>query len=69
MLRLQLGDDAFFELLRTWTSQNRHGSVTTDGFVSLAAEFGTASEVLELFRRWLDQAALPALPRSTRRRR
>jgi aminopeptidase N len=69
MLRLQLGDDAFFELLRRWTSQNRHGSVTTDGFISLAADFGKASDVLELFRRWLDEAALPALPRATRRRR
>ena len=68
MLRLQLGDAAFFELLRTWTSQNRHGSVTTDGFVSLAADFGDASDVQELFRRWLDEAALPALPRATRRR-
>jgi aminopeptidase len=69
MLRLQLGDAAFFELLRTWTSQNRHGSVTTDGFVSLAADFANASDVQELFRRWLDEAALPALPRATRRRR
>jgi aminopeptidase N len=69
MLRLQLGDDAFFKLLRTWTSQNRHGSVTTDGFVSLAADFGNASDVLELFRRWLDDAALPVLPRAIRRRR
>jgi aminopeptidase len=69
MLRLQLGDAAFFELLRTWTSQNRHGSVTTDGFISLAADFGEAGDVLELFRRWLDEAALPALPRASRRRR
>lgn len=69
MLRLQLGDAAFFELLRTWTSQNRHGSVTTDGFVSLAAHFGEVGDVLELFRRWLDEAALPSLPRATRRRR
>jgi aminopeptidase len=69
VLRLQLGDDPFFELLRTWTSQNRHGTVTTDAFISLAADFGSASDVLELFRRWLDEAALPALPRATRRRR
>jgi aminopeptidase len=69
MLRLQLGDDAFFELLRRWTGQNRHGSVTTDGFISLAADFGEASDVLELFRRWLDEATLPALHRPPRRRR
>ncbi|MDX6235337.1 MAG: hypothetical protein QOG10_152, partial [Kribbellaceae bacterium] len=33
------------------------------------ADFGEASDVLELFRRWLDEATLPALHRPPRRRR
>jgi aminopeptidase N len=69
VLRLQLGDDTFFELLRTWTRQNRHGSVTTANFTSLAASLAPdADAVQNLFSAWLDSTALPALPRSARRR-
>jgi aminopeptidase N len=69
VLRQLLGDDAFFELLRTWTRRYRHGSVTTDAFVTLAAEAGSDGDaVRELFAAWLDSPELPALPRGNRRR-
>ena len=37
-LRLTIGDDAFFALLREWVSRNSHGSVTTRMFIDLAEE-------------------------------
>ena len=38
VLRKHLGDEAFFDLLRTWTKTHRHGSVTTAEFIALAAD-------------------------------
>ena len=67
MLRQQLGDDTFFELLRTWTRQNRHGSVTTAAFISLALTYAPDPNATQsLFTTWLDSAALPQLPRRRR---
>ncbi|MFC5267678.1 M1 family metallopeptidase [Kribbella qitaiheensis] len=69
VLRQLLGDDPFFELLRTWTRRYRHGSVTTDAFISLAAEFcGDWVALRGLFSVWLNFPELPALPRAGRRR-
>lgn len=69
VLRQHLGDDAFFELLRTWTKAHRHGSVTTDEFISLAVTFTpTEDAVRALFANWLDARDLPPLPRASRRR-
>jgi aminopeptidase N len=68
-LRLHLDDDAFFELLRTWTKTYRHGSVTTADFVAAATQFSSDQDGLrELFATWLSEYALPALPRRPRKR-
>ncbi|MEV8378665.1 M1 family metallopeptidase [Kribbella sp. NPDC056861] len=67
VLRLQLGDESFFELLRTWTRSHRHGSVTTEDFIELAVQFTPdADAVRALFAVWLDSVDLPALPRRRR---
>jgi aminopeptidase len=67
VLRLQLGDDQFFELLRTWTRTHRHGSVTTEDFIALAETFSPEPyDVQALFAVWLDATDLPALPRRRR---
>jgi len=63
-LRQTLGDRAFFELLRSWATTNRHGTVTTDAFRAHSAQF-SGSSLSALLSAWLDQPALPALP-STR---
>ncbi|MFT4188226.1 MAG: M1 family metallopeptidase [Aeromicrobium sp.] len=60
-LRLRVGDDAFFDLLRAWTSRFRHSTVTTDDFVELTGEL-TGLDGAELFSPWLDELPLPALP-------
>ena len=64
-LRLTIGDEAFFTVLREWTARHRHGVVSTDDFVELCDEVtGTTDDSLALlFAGWLDQTALPSLPR------
>jgi aminopeptidase N len=67
VLRLQLGDEQFFDLLRAWTRNYRHGSVTTEDFIALAQQFTADTDaVLALFAVWLDGEELPALPRRRR---
>ncbi len=61
-LRLTIGDDSFFELLKAWCSTYRYSTVTTDDFRNLADTF--SSESLDpLFDSWLLATALPRLPR------
>ncbi|MDQ0642576.1 M1 family metallopeptidase [Microbacterium murale] len=61
-VRLTVGDEAFFRLLRTWTDRFRWATATTADFIALAEEV-TGSALAELFHAWLDATALPALPR------
>lgn len=49
-VRVALGDDAFFALLRSWVADHAHGTVTTDDFLAAAGVDLTA---------WLDEPALP----------
>jgi aminopeptidase N len=58
-VRLRLGDNAFFDLLRDWTGRYRHGSVTSAGFRELAGSYGDLGSV---FTAWLDRPELPAVP-------
>lgn len=60
-LRLTVGDDAFFELLREWVARNVHGSVTTRRFINLAEEV-SGRDLGELFTGWLAEVELPDLP-------
>jgi len=60
-LRLTIGDDAFFEVLRTWTSSRAYASVSTEDFIELASRISGAP-LEPLFAPWLDEAALPPLP-------
>lgn len=60
-LRLHCGDPVFFALLQDWTSANRHGSVSTAGFI-LAADRITGLDTDALLHPWLHEAALPPLP-------
>jgi aminopeptidase N len=60
-LRLRIGDDRFFFLLRTWIDRNRYRSVTTTMFEALAAEL-VGEPLTDLFDPWLRARPLPALP-------
>ncbi|WP_300008947.1 M1 family metallopeptidase [Pseudonocardia sp.] len=61
-LRLRIGDERFFGLLRAWTAAHRHGHVDTAAFVALAGEHA-GTDLSALFEAWLYRPALPPLPR------
>ena len=63
-VRLTVGDDVFFDILRTWTARFRHGTVSTEQFVACASEVAGSSLAL-LVESWVYRAALPELPGSS----
>ncbi len=60
-LRLEVGDEAFFAILRQWTSRFRNGNATTEDFMALAEEVSGA-DLDALFDAWLFQPGLPPFP-------
>ncbi|MBO2447511.1 M1 family metallopeptidase [Actinomadura barringtoniae] len=60
-LRRSMGDGRFFPMLRAWTAENRHGTVTTEQFVDLVGRHAesSAAPVLDA---WLYERPLPRLP-------
>lgn len=60
-LRLLLGDEKFFEMLRAWTANKRHGHATTDEFVRHASEFAE-EDLSDLLEPWLYGKEVPDLP-------
>jgi aminopeptidase N len=60
VLRRQIGDDNFFGLLKEWTKRHRHGSVVTDDFTGLAAQYSDDS-LRPLWTAWLYSAEVPPL--------
>ncbi|MFC6885617.1 MULTISPECIES: M1 family metallopeptidase [Actinomadura] len=59
-LRTVLGDARFFPMLREWTAEHRHGTVTTEEFTAHAARSGPGLDAF--FDAWLYRPALPDLP-------
>jgi len=60
-LRLQVGDDVFFEILRTWLDRFGGGTASTSDFVALSEEIH-GDELSDFFDAWLSEAPLPPLP-------
>jgi aminopeptidase N len=60
VLRLELGDELFFELLRTWVDRYGGASATTSDFEALAEEVGRR-DLSGLFDAWLRAPSLPTL--------
>jgi len=60
-LRLTVGDDEFFALLRGWVSEHAHGTVSTEMFIDFA-ERTTGLDLKAFFDEWLTQKELPDLP-------
>lgn len=64
-LRLTVGDDVFFDILREWAARYRHGNARTEDFIALAEEKAPSSMKAELdglFEGWLYGDGLPELP-------
>nr|WP_201468979.1 M1 family metallopeptidase [Microbacterium hydrocarbonoxydans] len=66
-LRLTIGDERFFVLMREWAARFARLAVTSEDFVGLVGEIADA-RAQALVRTWIDDLPLPALP-STRQRR
>lgn len=64
-LRGTVGDDVFWQILRTWVAEHRHGSVTSADFVALASTVA-GTDLLELFTAWLTGLEVPDLPHARR---
>ena len=60
-LRSQVGDERFFEILRTWTDAHSGGTVTTPMFVEHASTV-SGTDLSDLFDAWLFEKSLPELP-------
>lgn len=59
-LRRRVGDEAFFTILRTWTSRFHDGNATTADFIALSEEV-SGQDLQAFFDAWLYQPALPPL--------
>jgi aminopeptidase N len=60
-LRLRVGDEVFFTILRTWTARFHNGNATTEDFVALAEEI-SGEQLDDFFESWLYEPGLPELP-------
>ncbi|MEU3032505.1 M1 family metallopeptidase [Streptomyces incarnatus] len=58
-VRKAVGDDVFFDILRTWTRQHRHGNAGTRQFVTLC-ENASGKDLTELFDTWLFDRGKPS---------
>ena len=59
-LRMAIGDDNFFALLRDWTKRHRHSTAVTDDFTVLAANYADVS-LRPLWADWLYSTDVPTL--------
>jgi len=58
-LRDEVGDDLFFETMRTYVDRYTNGNVTTDDFIAVAEEI-SGNDLTRLFDVWLFGEQLPA---------
>jgi aminopeptidase N len=64
-LRMTVGDDVFFRILREWVSRYEYQNVSTEDFVALAQELAPEvppAALVALFDAWLYGDELPRLP-------
>ena len=60
-LRLTVGDEAFFETMRTYVARYGGGNATTADFVAVAEEI-SGQDLTNLFEAWLFEPDVPAFP-------
>jgi aminopeptidase N len=63
-LRLAVGDDDFFQILRTWAQSRSGENVTTDEFIQLAEQI-SRQDLDDLFETWLFTPGQPTLATAT----
>jgi len=57
-LREKIGDDAFFQILRTWVAQHRYGTATTEQFIALSEQI-SGQNLDAFFQTWLYTSGKP----------
>jgi aminopeptidase N len=60
-LRLAVGDEDFFDILRTYTERYAYSNAVTQDFIDVAEEV-SGEELDELFEQWLYETDVPAVP-------
>ena len=60
-LRLEVGDEAFFDGLRQYASRFAYGNVTTEDFIGVMEEI-SGQDLEPFFDRWLFADQMPAIP-------
>jgi aminopeptidase N len=60
-LRLEVGDEAFFETLKTYFALYKNGNATTDDFIAVAEKV-SGKELDEFFDAWLYSETVPPIP-------
>jgi aminopeptidase N len=60
-LRLEVGDEAFFEILRTYYDRYKFSNAVTDDFIAVAEEV-SGKDLSDFFDAWLYDEQLPPLP-------
>jgi aminopeptidase N len=63
-LRNAVGDDAFFQILRTWVSGKQYSNGTIEQFIALAKQI-SGKPLDELFTKWLFTKGKPAVSAAT----
>lgn len=61
-LRLHIGDEDFFALLREYAGRFQYGSVTTQDFFALAVEISGDPAAADLLHAWIYEDAVPDVP-------
>ena len=61
-LRVTLGDEAFFGLLRSWTTEHRNGNATTAEFIAAAQRVAGGRDLQPFFDAWLSGTTAPPRP-------
>jgi aminopeptidase N len=57
-LRQKVGDDKFWEIMRTWYKEHRDGNATTDQFIALSERI-SGTQLDAFFRAWLYEKGRP----------
>ncbi len=60
-LRLTIGDDAFFNTLKTYQQKYKYGNTTTADFIAVAQQ-ASGKDLTDLFQHWLYDPIIPSLP-------
>ena len=60
-LRIEVGDEVFFDILKTYAKRYKYGNATTDDFIAVAEEV-SGKELTEFFDGWLNDEKMPSIP-------